>query len=334
MTLAICMFCGTEKFGAFVPCNKCGQVPTTILDRAKSLMLSAHNFPPDELGKFSRTIESGMDVPYDPVTLAICAEPIAEEEYYWRNITDTGRLHCMRCQNEFAPEDEQVFCSRCRSEIEREFRVCVSCLIIYDDEARFCQKCGTALSTRGAIKCKEIARDVAFSVRRLYQMQSAINKSNFLGPIHRELSPENRATAEAELERIAFYSAILALRQLSPSEATVLAVVTQALEIYRQSFLLQGATPVVAEELIKRFVKRFSEYDAAFASAKTDLPNSSERWLLFVAGNAVENCYRLEKRDLGTTMDMVLFIGYFVKMLTDTTKSLLRSHLGIAKSGN
>lgn len=332
MTLAICIFCGAEKSRAFTPCNKCGRVPTTILDGAKSLMLSDQNFPPEELREFSRTIKSGMDVPYDFVTLAICAEPVAELYYYGNNLTDVGRLQCMHCGKEFTPDDEQVFCSGCRSEIEQEFRVCFSCPMIYEDGTQFCQKCGAALNARDAIKVKAIAQDIAFSVRQFYRMQSAINKSKFLGPIHRELSPENRATAEAELEKVAFYSAVLALRKLSPSNATVFAIIAHALEVYRQSFLLEGATPIVAAEVVKRYLKRFTEYDGAIARAKSE---SSEVWILFVAGEAVKNCYGVETSHLGITTDMVLFIGYFIKMLTDTTASLLRRHRAtVSPAGN
>jgi len=332
MTLAICIFCGAEKSRAFTPCNECQRVPTTILDGAKSLMLSDQNFPPEGLREFSRTIKSGMDVPYDFVTLAICAEPVAELHYYGKNVTDVGRLPCMHCGTEFTPQDEQVFCSGCRSEIEREFRVCLNCPMIYEDGTRFCQKCGAALSPRDVVKAKAISQDIAFSVRQFYRKQSAINQSNFLGPIHRELSPEKRATAEAELEKVAFYSAVLTLQKLTSSNTTVFAIIAGALEIYRQSFLLQGATPIVAGEVVKRYLKRFTEYDGAFARARSELPNSSERWILFVAGDAVESCYGIVKRDLGTTTDMVIFIGYFVKMLTETTASRLRRHHSTAKS--
>ncbi|HXM65260.1 MAG TPA: hypothetical protein VN911_00905 [Candidatus Acidoferrum sp.] len=332
MTLAICIFCGVEKFGAFTPCDTCGTVPTTIIDRAKSLMLSDHNFPPEDLREFGRAIESGMGVPYDFVTLAISAEPIAEEYYYWNNITDAGRLKCMHCGKEFMPEDEQVFCGGCRPEIEREFRVCFNCPMIYEEGTQFCQKCGAAFGPRDVVKAKDIAQDIAFSVRQFYRMQSAINKSNFLGPIHRELSPEKRAAAGAELEKVAFYSAVLTLRKLSPSNTAVFAIIGKALEVYRQSFLLQGTPPIVAGKLVERYLKRFTEYDDTFARAKSELPDSSERWILFVAGDAVKNCYGVETTHLGIITDMVLFIGYFVKMLTETTASLLQKHRATAKS--
>jgi hypothetical protein len=289
-------------------------------------MLSGHNFPPDELRKFSHTITTGMKVPYDPVALAICAEPIAEQDYYSKNITDTGRIRCMRCRKEFTSEDEHAICGLCRCEIEREVRVCFSCPAICDDTARLCQKCGAALSAKDAIKVKAIAQDIAFAVRRLYKKQSVIEESNFLAIIHRSLSPGDRALAEAELEQVAFYSAVLVLRKLTISNATVLAVTFHALEIYRQSFVLQGTTPLVAEALVNRYLKRFAGYDGAFARARSELPNSSEQWILFVAGDAVENCYGSKRRDLGTAMDMVLFIGYFVRTLTETTVSLLRKH--------
>src|SRR5579863_8001331 len=288
MTLAICIFCEVEKFGAFTPCDKCGTVPTTILDRSKSLMLSDHNFPPADLREFGRAIESGTGVPYDFVTLAICAEPIAEEYHYWNNITDAGLLKCMHCGEWFTPEDEQVFCSSCRPEVEREFGICLSCAMIYEEGTRFCQKCGAALGPRDVVR----AKDIAFSVRQFYQKQSVISKATFLGPIHCELSPEKRTTAEAELEKVAFYSAVLTLRKLSPFNTAVFGIIGKALEIYRQSLLLQGAPPIVAGKLVERYLKRFTEYDGA--SARAGSPDSSEHWMLFIAGAAVRNCYGVE----------------------------------------
>jgi hypothetical protein len=50
-----------------------------------------------------------------------------------------------------------------------------------------------ALSPRDVIQAKEIAQDIAFSVRQFYQMQSAINKSDFLGPaVHDHLAARTR----------------------------------------------------------------------------------------------------------------------------------------------
>lgn len=62
MTVAICIVCREQKFGAFVLCLECGFEPTDLADKAKSLALSDHNFPATELEKLSRSLKSGETV--------------------------------------------------------------------------------------------------------------------------------------------------------------------------------------------------------------------------------------------------------------------------------
>lgn len=77
MTVAICIACGARKLGALVPCRQCAYAPVSLIDQAKSVMLSEHNFRPEDLRKFSLMIKSGEEIPYEPIALVICGEPIA-----------------------------------------------------------------------------------------------------------------------------------------------------------------------------------------------------------------------------------------------------------------
>lgn len=98
MTIAICIACGAEKFGAFVCCPRCGYEPQTTIDKAKSLMLSDRNLSTGQLHDCKALIEAGKEVPYDPISLAYCAEPIAEEDYFWEHLDESrGLLPCIRC---------------------------------------------------------------------------------------------------------------------------------------------------------------------------------------------------------------------------------------------
>jgi hypothetical protein len=325
------MFCGAEKFGAFTPCSECQRVPTTIEDRAKSLMLSDHNFPPEQLHRFTLVIESGADLPWDPVALAISAELIAEHDYYRENITASGRLCCMHCKKEFTPEDEQVLCSGCRSERDPEFKVCRSCPAMFEHETQFCPKCGIALSALNTIHARKIAHELILSVRRLCKEQSVLSEYKLLGSIHRKLSPGDRASADSELEKVALYVAMIALRPYAPFSTKVHGVVTaHAFRAYRRSFLLRGANTAVAAALEERYLKRFLEYDREFALGLSEPPESSVRWMLFVADAAMKNCYRPEKKDWESTKEMVRLIAFFVTAFTETLVSLLqRGHAGV-----
>lgn len=59
MTVAVCLKCGSFKFGSFNPCEKCGALPDTEDDYALSLIYSSHFFPDEELEDIGRQIASG-----------------------------------------------------------------------------------------------------------------------------------------------------------------------------------------------------------------------------------------------------------------------------------
>lgn len=59
MTTATCIYCGTLKFGAFVPCPECKQIPTNRKDAARSLVLTDHYFTHAQLAQFGTQIRNG-----------------------------------------------------------------------------------------------------------------------------------------------------------------------------------------------------------------------------------------------------------------------------------
>jgi hypothetical protein len=65
MTLAICINCGKEKFGALPPCLECGYKLQTVEDVAKSMMLTDHFFKGTELHDIGRRIQEGESLQYD-----------------------------------------------------------------------------------------------------------------------------------------------------------------------------------------------------------------------------------------------------------------------------
>jgi hypothetical protein len=79
MTIAICIKCGAEKFGAFSPCE-CGFTPTSKAEMAESMFLSDHNYTHSELRVIGNAIKSGEVITVDPVVIAEMARSIDEEE--------------------------------------------------------------------------------------------------------------------------------------------------------------------------------------------------------------------------------------------------------------
>jgi hypothetical protein len=64
MTIAICTKCGTEKFGAFSPCD-CGFTPTSNIEMAESIILSDHHYTRSELSAVGAAIKSGETIAFE-----------------------------------------------------------------------------------------------------------------------------------------------------------------------------------------------------------------------------------------------------------------------------
>lgn len=65
MTTATCIYCGTLKFGAFVPCQECNRIPTKRDDVIRSLALTDHHFTHDQLADFGTQIRNGCELKID-----------------------------------------------------------------------------------------------------------------------------------------------------------------------------------------------------------------------------------------------------------------------------
>ncbi|MBZ0136154.1 MAG: hypothetical protein K8I27_07265 [Planctomycetes bacterium] len=70
MTMAVCIKCGEEKFGAWTPCSKCDFMPETDEEMAKSVILTDHHMPPESLKQVSALIKTGGEFEYPPDFLA------------------------------------------------------------------------------------------------------------------------------------------------------------------------------------------------------------------------------------------------------------------------
>ena len=60
MTVAVCIRCGARKIGAFTSCPGCGFAPVEVGDQAKSLILSDHHLPEDQLDEIAARIQGGL----------------------------------------------------------------------------------------------------------------------------------------------------------------------------------------------------------------------------------------------------------------------------------
>jgi hypothetical protein len=308
MTLAICIVCGNEKFGAFVPCQRCMFKPTHLADKAKSLMLSDHCFPPKELQRFSDTLRSHGEVPYDFVALAVVAQPIREETYYWEHLDKAScSLPCMRCGTAFSPSDEEVVCAPCYALTRHSMPICVGCSLVFDSGARYCHSCGAALRASPNLTVKRIASDMEIAIGRLLGTTDVLAKSNFLGEIRSKLSEEDRLSSERELETVAMCSAILALAKIVPSSSLLDRIKLEMVGIYGESFALRGAKSQIVSSIRAHCLSRLDEYTHGMA-------RDPERWVISFGAHSAKNCFGVDGH-AGATIDMTIVIGLFIRVL-------------------
>ena len=68
MTVAICIKCGSFKFGAFCTCEICSAHPETEDELALSLIMTDHFHSRQALEHFGKSIASGSELQIDPAT--------------------------------------------------------------------------------------------------------------------------------------------------------------------------------------------------------------------------------------------------------------------------
>ena len=66
MTQAICIFCGSRKFGAFSVCDNCATQPNDEDQLAKSMLLTDHFYSLEELDEIGEHISAGGKCEYAP----------------------------------------------------------------------------------------------------------------------------------------------------------------------------------------------------------------------------------------------------------------------------
>ena len=317
MTVAVCIVCGAYKFGAFVPCKECGFEPTDLADKARSILLSEHNFPKEELDKFSTALRSHQTIPIDSITLAVVARPIAQEDYYWKNLDDLkGTLPCMQCGTEFRPDDDEVFCLLCRGHAEEPLSLCARCSLVFDGDAEYCQQCGAKLQTNTSISVKSLADDVGIGVGRTMENKDILAGSNFLGGVQVLLSGEQKQSTNRELKVFGLFCGLLVLPKSVPSASLRDRIQQELAGLYSETYRLRGADAKKTNAIRDLCLHRWHEYGAAMAG-------NPKQWDLFLANEATKHCFGIEKY-MSAVTDMMVFIGYIIKVLQNCVSGSIK----------
>jgi hypothetical protein len=92
MTIAICMNCGEEKWGAFNPCEKCGFHPRTEGELVWSICVSDHYLNKETMREIGDKVKIGEVPTIDSATHNMMIEQLRE----------TGLMKMMR----MSPQEE------------------------------------------------------------------------------------------------------------------------------------------------------------------------------------------------------------------------------------
>jgi hypothetical protein len=90
MTLALCLFCGSFKMGALVPCPHCGRGPTGEL--ALDISFTDHYYPPETLKALSGNLRLIHAVAPTPELALWCFLDFVAEHNSWLRVNIPGHL--------------------------------------------------------------------------------------------------------------------------------------------------------------------------------------------------------------------------------------------------
>jgi hypothetical protein len=316
MTLAICTACGLEKFGAFVPCKHCGYTPTTVADRAKSLMLSEHKCSLSELQQLGESIREGRPVVHSSVTLALLAESIIAEDYYWSNVRpDREEVKCMYCGAIFA----DVLCPSCRRTLCRALLVCSGCSSIYEGDASFCQNCGRSLTNGINTTGSSIASNLMLAIERISDPSHLKSRFTVLAANLSRLSKNDVSATCSQIEWLAFYLTGVRLRESLHAPGLETAIAREMNHLYSLSLMVQGNSEVDSAVFLAQVLSRFEEYDVIMNAFSAEPNHNPDRWFLALAKESAVHCYRSQQGD--AIAEAVLMIGYFSKVIYEVVRS-------------
>lgn len=316
MTLAICMKCGTEKFGALVLCRACGFTPETSLEKAKSFLLCEHHFSPDDLYLYGSKIKSGEQVRFDPIALVCFAEPFEQESYFWENFDQEGNLlPCRHCGSPFHPQLDEVLCTGCAEESEPAHSFCSKCVKVSESNDTYCGNCGTMLERKSEL-CTSLKMNLALAVSRLLLTESPWSTAIALRDTYTSLPRIEKAHADMELEVLATYICRLTIQHFGVSEQSMVRIVKGILEIFKKSWVLEGVPFRNAEDRKINYAKRFDQYDANLYEFMSDPSRDQDQWMLWLASQGVRNCFNRQD-DLVLISEMAVLMAFFLKTLSE-----------------
>lgn len=147
---------------------------------------------------------------------------------------------------------------------------------------------------------------MALFVRRAVKNENLLGRSRYITESRSRMSVRERLASDFEFEILGMYVGVLTLSKHVGSKEILVKCVRQMVNLYRESFVLDGADTQCASEGAALCTKRFDQYDNAIAEAP-------DRWMLFLSNGAGRNCIGVEGHLGGSyrdgSRDRVFFEG-------------------------
>lgn len=307
MTVAICIACGEQKFGAWTPCRTCGFQPENPVDKAKSLTLTEHHHTPEQLDELGRMIRAGGRPHFDCITLRREADSILESDYFLdHHDPQHNLLDCVRCGQVFTPEGEEIYCPQCIPAEHRPLSCCQKCSKLLGGRMKSCPDCGAALTLSQDLTPSKLAGLLAATLRQAWLVTGAWDRSEHLRSSARTMPEEQFGAAEIELETVAVYAALHTVRQRVPSAVIAGCIAQQMIELFQRAWHLAGLEEASIAERTSQIAKRTDEYDYSLAR----YPHSPELGLGDAASRA---CFGIGG-NIQAALEILVFFGYFTKV--------------------
>lgn len=320
MTLAICIHCGEQKFGAFVPCRLCGFAPRTVTEKAKSIILSDHHFPKKELLSYQLKVKEFGEIPvtsdgrlpFDSVFLATVARPIFDQAYFHHEQvnSETENIRCKRCGGVFRPEYECPFCLACTSETQSPFAKCDRCRILLEPGARFCPTCGTPTSRDEKVNPSDVGSYLALMTRRVSRSEPILGRHESIRAFRAKLAAEDIGGNDLEVEMVGLFAGEVQLARFFRYGAGLTACVLEVVDLYRHSFVIVDDDSSFANAKANLCLQRLDEY-------RDEMASNPDAWALPLGTRIARNCLEEDSCSASAVFEMSILFGFFLKVFEE-----------------
>ncbi len=314
MTLAICIFCGSKKFGAWVGCKNCGRTPSSREEKRRSLSLSDHFLSHPEIARVSEKMQSeiGQRV---PARESETASTKGGEDLQARRpaggMTPGGSRNCMLCGVASEVSEADPFCPTCWKRSIETIHYCPKCLSMYDCGSAFCNDCGREI-VESSSKAISLALALMVAVDRF---ASPTRRFSYQGVLERiEVRPDDSRQLEEEIRWSGMFCASVILRQRSALGSLDPAGIYGIMEdMYPRNLEERGIDGDLAELFIQEYGVTAQFYHETFADCLRNTQPTGGNWLIPFA-QATRAMWFPAIDDARLDLAMALDIGFMLKV--------------------